>query len=714
MTTSLKKICISVSGYIDTILLIVSIFIYNLILYYYLNIPGEVLLRFAILNISIVLPGMLLTTKIRLTFSQMGFFCFSYATGYALIILEYFICAGFKGIITYKMIHLFVIIICVVDGFRHGSNVTSVIKQYKKNENSVLCSIFISIYILFGIFSYAAIHLGPDIIQSLDIHRDLQYWMNNSVSLKLGFPAKLLFFDGMSLKYHYFSSIEVAFLSDVFNIDVFTMSIPLYVFGKSILFISGTTFLFDIVKINKMTMIAGYFLINLTLGVEKVSCAGFLNRVLIRPFGFDIGFAYGMLFTGLFIKLCSNNSKSEGKTIYFLTTLFFAMCCGAKAPIAAILLVVVAIECAKSIIYRQRVLKTLCLGLGLLLIFVVIAKYCVGMFDVIEGQSSWQVGRTDEVMELFVWPGNLSGLENILYSIGLKNKILMKVIRIICINPLIVLLSVNSLLGALCKKNGNNKFSDVIGLAIAAMIGCILGVFTDAGGFSEKYFLMAALIPMYYMIFMMADTAYEFNFAFIGKIFNGACFILLVVEVYWFCFNDISGAGIIGWGQEGYQNLIAAHEDPDSLLIYSSIDYGCHGNYLDQIGLRGIRNSDVEALRWIKDNTDKKSVIISDKAVISGNNAYYMYGVFCERQQYIEGDNMLRKGFDSDLDNEITRRKLLVADLFDNSDEALLEAKNEGVDYIVQTVDLTPSFRCNSDLLELMYSSDTMNVYSFR
>ena len=102
MTTSLKKICISVSGYIDTILLIVSIFIYNLILYYYLNIPGEVLLRFAILNISIVLPGMLLTTKIRLTFSQMGFFCFSYATGYALIILEYFICAGFKGIITYK------------------------------------------------------------------------------------------------------------------------------------------------------------------------------------------------------------------------------------------------------------------------------------------------------------------------------------------------------------------------------------------------------------------------------------------------------------------------------------------------------------------------------------------------------------------------------------------------------------------------------------
>lgn len=122
-----------------------------------------------------------------------------------------------------------------------------------------------------------------------------------------------------------------------------------------------------------------------------------------------------------------------------------------------------------------------------------------------------------------------------------------------------------------------------------------------------------------------------------------------------------------------------------------------------------IRGSDVEALAWIRENTDSDSLIMTDKAVMMEYPKYYYYGLFCERQQYLEGTDML--GEDRKNDNEVARRKEIIINVYSNLDGAIETAIGEGVDYIVQTTDVTPDFKYNDKLLELVKSTDTMNIY---
>ena len=129
------------------------------------------------------------------------------------------------------------------------------------------------------------------------------------------------------------------------------------------------------------------------------------------------------------------------------------------------------------------------------------------------------------------------------------------------------------------------------------------------------------------------------------------------------------------------------------------------------IGKNGIRSSDVDALRWIRDNTPLDSIILSDKAVITDNTHYYLYGMFCERQQYLEGTDMLVLAGE-EVQNEIQRRKDLITDIYNNG--GIEKVREEGVDYIVQTNDITPGFIYDVDELILVKNTETMNIYQIR
>ena len=89
---------------------------------------------------------------------------------------------------------------------------------------------------------------------------------------------------------------------------------------------------------------------------------------------------------------------------------------------------------------------------------------------------------------------------------------------------------------------------------------------------------------------------------------------------------------------------------------------------------------------------------------------YYYYGIFCERQQYLEGIAMLGTNRES-VNAEVTRRKEIIINVYSNVDGAIETAIDEGVDYIVQTIDVTPDFKYNDKFLEPVKSTDTMIIY---
>lgn len=172
---------------------------------------------------------------------------------------------------------------------------------------------------------------------------------------------------------------------------------------------------------------------------------------------------------------------------------------------------------------------------------------------------------------------------------------------------------------------------------------------------------------------------------------------LLVLCTYMYAMDSYDGSGAIYSSLNGLKMLTSKP------LIQED----------EGLSVPGVRKTDIDALEWIRDNSSFDSVVLSDKAIISDNPRFYLYGMFCERQQYLEGTDMLVLAGD-DIRNEILRRKLLISDVYHNKEGAIEKISNEGVDYIVQTKDITPDFIYDKRRITLVKSTETINVYKVK
>lgn len=227
-----------------------------------------------------------------------------------------------------------------------------------------------------------------------------------------------------------------------------------------------------------------------------------------------------------------------------------------------------------------------------------------------------------------------------------------------------------------------------------AVFGYFLWLIIKAEGESEMYFAMAAFIPQYVLIVV----------AFNGKKEEKSCnavwavfTITIMLSVLNYSLHGYHSSGMLRSVYGGIRNLLSANPN--------------RHEYWDISG--GIRRTDVEALEWIRDNTDKNVLIASDRAVIMKDEAYYCYGIYSERQQYLEGTDMLFNRDDT-CQKEIDRRTNLLYSIYFNDAGAIRKAKQEGIDYIVQTKEITPYFKYDLEELNLVFSTDSINVFQIR
>lgn len=572
--------------------------------------------------------------------------------------------------------------------------------KYKESESEIIDILFLVLFLIINILAYSANYLGTDVVSVFSEHRDMQYWTNNTVSLKLSWPPDKLFFQGDTLYYHYFSSIVLAFLSEAYGIDVFTISYPLYSLTKAIVLTGSVLFFLDTVKANRKMTFFGYVLILCTTGLETVAIATYFHHMILSPFGFDLGYAYGLIFVSLLIRQWS--IESFNLEIFVLTLLIWIMCIGSKAPIAMILILIPALICYYWLIKRKWGMA-FGYGLTILFLFLIICTSCAGMFTVLNGDADAWVLKfrgVSSIKDLHA-PEAWDKLGQWLVIIGRHSIAIAILMRWIFVNPAAVLGAFLSIILTI-KKIYARESSGILQIifALCALWGLMLGVVVRIGGYSEMYFSMAALIPMYFMIYN-STVSENLNLGRGGKtaltISQVAIALLLVVGVYRFSMSTYDQIGAYTSSKQGLKNIYAAM-------------VGNEPSYSSRLG---IRKSDVEALKWMQDNTDKDSLIMTDKAIMTENASYYMYGIFCERQQYIEGTDMLNLA-NEDKAAEIERRKKLVRNVYINAEGALEMAREEGIDYIVQTIDITTDFEYDENLLELVVSTETMNVYKVK
>ena len=169
----------------------------------------------------------------------------------------------------------------------------------------------------------------------------------------------------------------------------------------------------------------------------------------------------------------------------------------------------------------------------------------------------------------------------------------------------------------------------------------------------------------------------------------------------------------------GYDGAILKALGNGRCKINSDWDYTSNGggNYFTR--------NEALACKWIRENTDMNSIIISDKNIKNfadeelGYSTYYT-GVFTERQQYIEAIDLVnviemkeKKGSNNVI-NEMNNRKKLVCDMYNNDLVAFNKIKEHGVNYIVQNETYTPQFSANGKDIELVCQFGKVCVYKFQ
>ena len=398
--------------------------------------------------------------------------------------------------------------------------------------------------------------------------------------------------------------------------------------------VGATGYLIDIFNIEYYQKIIGYIIILFTTGWEKCSVVTYFHHILLCPFGFDIGYAFGIIFLGFMYE----QWKEEKLKISWLvlTNLTWVVCVGAKAPIASVLLLAPGLICVYWL-FKKRIKKSIIYGGTILGNFLIISIFCVGMLDVAsEGTASYYL--------------QFHSIEDLKYFNGNSYPLIIAIfMQWVCLNPALTV-----------------------------------------DGSSEMYYGMAAFIPLYYFaLLVIMNMRQRTQIHSSKKIKNTMkCIILMatVIGTYRFMFLAYSGTGAVRMSLTNLKNYVA---------------------------IATVDTSDMDGLRWIRDNTSTDALIVSDDAVITGEDTNYAYGIVSERQQYLEGSHMLRFG-DENLQAEIGRREKIISLMYNNDVEALKQLEEEGVDYIVQTVSITPQFVANMNYLELVAESKNIRVYRYK
>jgi hypothetical protein len=134
--------------------------------------------------------------------------------------------------------------------------------------------------------------------------------------------------------------------------------------------------------------------------------------------------------------------------------------------------------------------------------------------------------------------------------------------------------------------------------------------------------------------------------------------------------------------------------------------------------LDGISFSEYTAMLWIKENTKKDDVFLSNRQyldVVNKNSRYYYYSAFCERRMYLEGyDYIYTSSKYSNYEDLIKYRLSVINGVFHNEEKAVNQAKAEGVSYIIQSTFINSDFRLSQNYGHIVFSNDQTVIYKLK
>ncbi|MCR4678883.1 MAG: hypothetical protein K5679_09020 [Lachnospiraceae bacterium] len=633
----------------------------------------------------IMVPGMvcvkyLLGDKIK---SVINWISLSYAFGYALNLLEYIIIWGLKlQQFATAIMAIVTVFLCFLWFFKP----IKVELDEVKNDDYAMLFLFM-IYMVINVIAYSGNNISPfSRGGGTTITRDVQFWCANAVSLKKSFLPQSAFFSGTTFFYHYFSSMQIAFISQVSGIPVFDLAFTWFSFGKSILLVGSLNYLIDRYKFGPIKYLFHLCILFMT-GWEMKPVVTFLWHLNYNPFGFDIGFAYGLLLVAFVLELIENPKFELRKFIAVM--LIWITLTGAKGPIAALLILVPGLACFMWL-FQKKFKMAFGYGVSFLVVFTVVNIFCVGIIRVLNHTAESQaanVGAIRTIQEI------VAGTP---YPNSFKFVIPALIWHAFYSHPVIFILSVISiilLMWLLFSKRIDLKSCGKIWILLAvAMIGFALGRFYNAGGRSEMYFTMAAYIPWLAFDLEVYNEAINrgmVDIKWMAFTYKSVFVLMSLIGIYCWAFTDYQG-GIITPLSTGYHRI--------------------QGNYGLSADSGTFTEREAQACVWIRENTSSDSVVQSNRFISYPSGSYFV-SIFSERIQYLE-ESFLIYYSDTGIDEigaeskEVERRSELISKAYSGNIDALNQLVEEGVDYFIQDNLLGEDRLADMGLTEIFNQND--------
>lgn len=660
---------------------------YHLLIGPPLDVPAANLAKSVLMQLfGVLLPGSALYVLLYPSRQNIfGALFLSYAFGYAANIASYFLLVpfGLQAVVPYFVALLALLSLWVL--WKRGGQ----IMMDKLTRMDLVYAALFLLYLCMHAIVTAGVVAPPSVTGSLSCHQDHWYWIENAAALAIQFPPReLRLAVDATYYYHYFSSVQLAFSSLATGIDIFTIGGVLFPLTQCLLFFGSFYALFRGAVKSRLLPVFGVIIICFCTGMEGLTFISYTSHTWTHPFGFDIGFAFGALFLHCFL-LQYGKDRFDMRACG-LSLLTLAVTVGAKAPVGVVVIIAAGMICFSWLLKKQFRLA-FSYGLALIAVFLIIAIGCVGMLKASFGDPGATRFGNFSMTQFIDYSPVTQAIQQV-FAEGLPRwlrGIVLVGTALFCTHPLAVGLYGMGTLSILTDRRMRNPLC--IALACSSFLGLLLGLFNIQSGISQMYFSMGAFIPCLFLGLIWLDTAAP-SWELSGKRMAAIlCGILLVVQVNFMLFR---GGTYLGPG------LIC------SLRIGSTVLFDQERAQKDFVA-NAIQASDAEAMAWIRENTPRDSILLSDRGVVCNIPTYMYYGAFSERQMYLEGDVYFLTRYT----DERARMREIVQGVFQNSEEALETAIADGVDYIVQTIWATPDFSPDPSLAELVYSNETIRVY---
>lgn len=620
---------------------------------------------------AILIPGIFLLKEIDIKFkNRYVFFFVAYAVGYSISILLYIVLMVLN---LQKYSVYFAILICVfscVILFVQRKEI--VFSVYEENKDGIFLFSISTVLFVICYFAYQC----NSLVKSngfTNINQDLMFWMKNTVAATRGFPLEELAIAGVNFNYHYFSSLQLAYLHYVTGIEVFDLCFS-YSYVINIVLLVGSTYVLcdELLKNPKYKFLAIVSIL-LTEGFQKVVVIYYLSHFYVGSFGCAEGFSISIFALYFFIRLF--NAKEKEIQLYFLSMITIFVAIGLKAPIACIIIAMVGVGCLILLFNKKSWKKGLFTGISYLAIFGVV------YFVFVTGIRKEPV-VADQTLGFSLTDTILSGYSGSFYRHFIKLVPLKWLGYLICFiayplfaHPFAMVLLLSSLYITRRIKFEYLDWNFLSGL----FFSYFLSIFVSQSGHSQMYFYF--VFPVFSIIYGLLRLEK------IGDVFLTTYKIVKVLLIVSFTFSMLCSICFLGKASvSGMRHLI--------LQNYNN----------NETGLNMSKN-EIIALRWIRENSDSDDIVVSNKIFGEVGGRSFIVSSFTERNVYLDGYEY------SSIPISIWKedRQKVAENIFLNGNIDRNEIRKLNIKYLIVFTNLPYSERV-FNLGELVYSNDDVIV----